>query len=83
MEMTLPSVLLHLLTGLVADRAAGLACRLAGGLALTAAAVCSAVAEITGLQRDDMFQFHNKFLQSLYGWLYHIMRDKSRSVLRS
>ena len=47
--------LLGALALLVRDAAAGLASRLAGSLALAAAAVGSAVAEITGFQRDDMF----------------------------
>ena len=42
---------------LVCDTAAGLAGRLAGGLALAAAAVLSAVAQIAGLDGLDMF--HN------------------------
>ena len=46
---------------LVCNAAAGLASRLAGGLAFAAAAVLSAVAEIAGLEGLDMlhgFTFH-------------------------
>ena len=46
---------LGVLALLVGDAAAGLAGRLAGSLALAASAVSSAVAEITGIQGDNMF----------------------------
>ena len=45
------------LTLLVGDAAAGLACRLAGSLALTATAVLCALAQIAGLDSHDML--HN------------------------
>ena len=47
--------LLGALALLVCNAAAGLASRLAGGLALTAAAVLSAVAQVAGLDGLDMF----------------------------
>jgi hypothetical protein len=50
---------LSVLALLVGDAAAGLAGRLAGSLALAAAAVCGAVAKITGFQGNDMFEFHD------------------------
>ena len=54
--------LLGALALLVCNTAAGLASRLAGGLALAAAAVLSAVAQVTGLDRSDMFhKFHLPF----------------------
>ena len=49
--------LLGALALLVCNAAAGLASRLAGGLALTTATVLSAVAQITSLNSLDMF--HN------------------------
>mgnify|MGYP006974415236 CR=1 FL=1 len=51
--------LLGVLTLLVCNAAAGLASRLAGSLALAAAAVLCAVAQITGLDRLDMFHDSN------------------------
>ena len=48
---------------LVCNAAAGLASRLAGGLALAAATVLSALAQVTGFQSLD--SFHNSNLQSL------------------
>ena len=51
------------LTLLVGDAAAGLACRLAGSLALTAAAVFSAVAQIASLNGNDML--HGKYLHKI------------------
>jgi hypothetical protein len=48
---------LGVLALLVGNTAAGLAGRLARGLALAAAAIGSAVTEIAGLQGDDMFHF--------------------------
>ena len=48
---------LLVLAGLVCDAAAGLASGLARGLALTAAAVLSAVAEVTGF--DGLNVFHS------------------------
>ena len=48
---------------LVCNTAAGLASRLAGGLALTAATVLSAVAQVTGLDRLNMFHdFHLPYI---------------------
>ena len=46
---------------LIGDTAAGLAGRLAGSLALAAAAVCSAFAQVTGL--DGLDVFHSLYLQ--------------------
>jgi hypothetical protein len=54
---------LFVLALLVRNAAAGLAGRLAGGLALAASAVTSAVAKITGFQGDNMLQFHRGSLQ--------------------
>ena len=51
------------LAGLVGDAAAGLASRLAGSLALTAAAVLSAVAQIASLNGNDML--HGKYLHKI------------------
>ena len=48
------------LAGLVGNAAAGLASRLAGSLALTAAAVLGAVAQIAGLDGNDML--HGNYL---------------------
>ena len=48
---------------LIGDAAAGLASRLAGSLALTAAAVLSALAQVTGLKSLD--SFHDSYLHSL------------------
>ena len=53
-----------LLALLVGNTAAGLAGRLAGSLALAAAAVLGALAQITGLQSLDsfhMFDLHSQF----------------------
>ena len=44
------------LTGLVCNAAAGLACALAGSLALAAAALDSTLSHITGIQSHDMFR---------------------------
>ena len=49
---------------LVCDAAAGLAGRLAGGLALAAAAVLGAVAEVAGFQSLDML--HNGLLLAYF-----------------
>ena len=57
--------LLSALALLVCDTAAGLAGRLAGSLALTAAAVLGALTQVTGLNGLDVlhgFTFHLKFL---------------------
>ena len=43
---------------LVSNAAAGLASRLAGGLALAAAAVLCALAKVSGFNGLDMFHFH-------------------------
>jgi len=48
------------LAGLVGNAAAGLASRLAGSLALTAAAVLSAVAQVASLDGNDML--HGNYL---------------------
>jgi hypothetical protein len=58
--------LLGALALLVGDAAAGLASGLARGLALTAATVLSAVAQVTGLDGLDMFHsftFYEKILR--------------------
>jgi len=57
------SVNFLLLALLVGNAAAGLASGLAGSLALAAATVLSALAQITGLQSLD--SFHDSNLQSL------------------
>ena len=62
---------LRVLAFLVGNAAAGFACRLAGGLALTAAALGSAFTEIPSLQGDNMFQFHGYVLHILI-FLYTI-----------
>jgi hypothetical protein len=51
------------LAGLVGNAAAGLASRLAGSLALAAAAADSAVAQVTGL--DGLNMFHNGNLHKI------------------
>ena len=59
------SLLILVLALLVGDAAAGLASRLAGGLALAAAAVLSAVAQVASLDSLDMlhnFTFHTDIL---------------------
>ena len=53
--------LLGTLTLLVCNAAAGLASRLAGGLALAAAAVLGALAHVAGLKGLD--SLHNRYLQ--------------------
>ena len=65
---------------LVRNAAAGLAGRLAGGLALSTAAVLSAVTEVSGLQGDNMFQFHHMNLHQNLSFLYHKLYLKSSSV---
>ncbi len=52
-----PILFVSVLALLVCNPAAGLAGRLARGLALAAAAVGSALAEITGLNRKNVFHF--------------------------
>ena len=49
---------LLVLAGLVSYGAAGLACRLAGSLALAASAVFSTAAEVSGAESLDMLSFH-------------------------
>ena len=44
---------------LIGDTAAGLACRLARGLALAAAAVLCALAQVAGLNRLNVFHDRN------------------------
>ena len=51
------------LAGLVSDTAAGLAGRLAGSLALTAATVLSAVAQVASFNGNDML--HGKYLHKI------------------
>ena len=63
---------LGILAFLVRDAAAGLAGRLARSLALTAAAIHSALTEIPSLQGDNMLQFHEFVLQMLIA-LYTII----------
>ena len=58
--------LLGVLTFLVCNAAAGLASRLAGGLALAAAAVLCAVAQITGFDGLDMFHVFSPSVQQIY-----------------
>ena len=48
---------------LIGDAAAGLASRLAGSLALTAAAVLSAVAQVASFNGNDML--HRKYLHKI------------------
>ena len=67
--------LLFVLASLVGDAAAGLASRLAGSLALAAAALLSALAKITGLDGLDML--HCSLLLCI-GFLYNIV---SRSYI--
>ena len=62
-RLSLPVSLLCVLALLVGNAAAGLAGRLAGGLALTAAAVFGAVAQATSLESLD--SFHNMYLRSV------------------
>ena len=61
--------LLLALALLVSDTAAGLACRLAGGLALATSAALSALAKILGFKSLDML--HNRILQK--NLLYRII----------
>ena len=56
-------LLILVLALLVGDAAAGLAGRLAGSLALAAAAVLGAVAQATSLESLD--SFHNMYLRSV------------------
>lgn len=69
---------------LVSDTAAGLACRLAGGLALTAAALLSGLAELLGFQ--SLNTFHDNFLsvytQLVFFQLYHILSVLSICSIR-
>jgi hypothetical protein len=51
------------LAGLVGDAAAGLAGRLAGSLALTAAAVLGAVTQVASLNGNDML--HSRYLHKI------------------
>ena len=51
------------LAGLISDTAAGLAGRLAGSLALTAATVLSAVAQVASFNGNDML--HGKYLHKI------------------
>ena len=67
------------LAGLVGNAAAGLASRLAGSLALTAAAVLSAVAQITSLNGDDML--HGRYLHKFnrYNFTIKVLISQSLS----
>ena len=56
-------LLIGVLALLVGDAAAGLASGLAGSLALAAAAVLGALAQVTGLKSLD--SFHDSYLHSL------------------
>ena len=66
------NLLVGVLALLVSDAAAGLAGRLARGLAFAAAAVLSAGAEVTGLESLNLF--HDKISD-----LYHILGDSLKS----
>ena len=60
---------------LIRDAAAGLARRLAGGLAFTAAAVLYALGKIAGFESVDSFHNNissNSFIIVLYDALYHL-----------
>ena len=63
---------------LVCNTAAGLAGRLAGSLTLAAATVLSAVAQIAGFNRLDMFHnftFYNKFKWIKFSTMYFICQS--------
>ena len=64
-------LLILVLALLVGDAAAGLAGRLAGGLALAAAAVLGALAQIAGL--DGLNMLHGRFLLAFVLFLESIM----------
>ena len=51
---------------LICNAAAGLASRLAGGLALAAAAVLSAVAQVAGFNGLDMFHSFTFYIKILF-----------------
>ena len=55
---------------LIGNTAAGLAGRLAGGLALTAAAILGAFAQVAGLKGLDVF--HNFTFYNIFKWYYFI-----------
>ena len=66
-------IFLLVLALLICNAAAGLASRLAGGLALAATALNSAVAQVTGLQSLDSFHNDSPILfvflrRSLLAW---------------
>ena len=61
-RLSLPVSLLCVLALLVGNAAAGLASRLAGGLALPTAAILSAGTQVPGINGLD--SFHNTVLQS-------------------
>ena len=71
------NLLILVLALLVGDAAAGLAGRLAGGLALAAAAVLGALAQIAGL--DGLNMLHGSFLLVIFSILsvYHGVREMS------
>ena len=58
--------LLGALTLLVCNAATGLASRLAGGLALAAATILGAVAQVTSLNRLDVFHGFTFCIQDFY-----------------
>ena len=66
--------LLSALALLVCNAAAGLASRLAGGLALTTTAVLSAVAQVASLDGLDMF--HGKNLHKVFAQMVAYFPDK-------
>ena len=71
-------LLILVLALLVGDAAAGLAGRLAGGLALAAAAVLGALAQIAGL--DGLNMLHGSFLLVIVFFIlkvYHVTKEMS------
>ena len=83
------SVLFRVLvfTGLVCNTTAGLACALAGSLALAAAALDSALCHITGIQCHDMLHvdvLSLKNIQSLHFYSFRLLmnRRKISAVVR-
>ena len=75
------SVLFRVLvfTGLVCNTAAGLACALAGSLALAAAALDSALCHITGIQCHDMLHvdvLSLKNIQSLHFYQFTLLMNR-------
>ena len=66
------------LAGLVGNAAAGLASRLAGSLALTAAAVLSAVAQVASFNGNDML--HGKYLHKIDRYNFNTDLQISQSL---